>query len=82
MELKKRNKRISRMCREILDADEPFYWNYDLSKREKDLAIDFLLRTVLGYSEPSNSGEISLEYIEEKFFSAYNKITKKKVYPH
>ncbi|RDW15865.1 hypothetical protein CWR45_16065 [Oceanobacillus chungangensis] len=24
------------MCKEILDAEEPFYWNCDLSEREKE----------------------------------------------
>ncbi|GAA0341251.1 hypothetical protein ACFQ4Z_02930 [Oceanobacillus oncorhynchi subsp. oncorhynchi] len=75
--------KISVMCREILDSEEPFYWNYDLPEREKDLAIDFLLRAVLGFAERENgrfaAGGVS--YIEEKFYSAYNKITSKDVYP-
>jgi len=80
---KERYERIVKMCREILDAEEPFYWNYNLSEREKDYAIDFLLRAVLGYAERENGTFVDggLSYIEEKFFSAYNRITNKEVYP-
>lgn len=74
---KERYEKIATMCREILDTEEPFYWHYDLSRHEKDLAVDALLRAVLGLTEG-----ISLEYVEEKFYSAYNRITKKKVYPY
>lgn len=73
---------IAEMCREILDTEEPFYWNYDLSRHEKDLTIDLLLRTVLGLTEKTNDGTFSVGYASNKFNGAYNKLTKKKVYPY
>lgn len=69
------------MCREILDSEEPFYWHYNLSDKEKDLTIDALLRAVLGFAEMDKRPIGSFDYIEEKFFSAYNKVTGKEVYP-
>lgn len=80
---KERCRKIALMCREILDAEEPFYWHYDLKIEEKDHTIDSLLRAVLGYAERENErfSDGGLDYIEEKFYSAYNKITDKEVYP-
>ncbi|MCA1021773.1 hypothetical protein [Halobacillus litoralis] len=73
---RERYKRIALMCREILDGDEPFYWNYDLTDSDKDYTIDFLLRAVLGFAEKETEENFTspLPYIEEKFFSAYYKI--------
>ncbi|MFC2948508.1 hypothetical protein [Virgibacillus sediminis] len=80
----KRYERIAKMCREILDDEEPFYWNLDLSDRQKDYTIDFLLRAVLGFAEKEVEERYTdhLNYIEEKFYSAYNKITDREIYPY
>lgn len=76
-------KKIALMCRDILESDEPFYWNYDLEPHEKDIAIDLLLRSVLGLAEKESEkrGDGIMDYVEAKFYGAYSTITKKKVYP-
>lgn len=82
MSEQERLNRIAKMCREILDTEEPFYWNYDLSEQEKDLTVDSLLRAVLGFAEREDGAVDSINYIEGKFFSAYNELTGKEVYPY
>jgi hypothetical protein len=73
-----RRKEIAFMCREILDTDEPFYRNYELTEREKDNTIDLLLRVVLGFTEKDVTGEHpDLDYAEKKFYGAYKYITGK-----
>ncbi|MDM5199264.1 hypothetical protein QUF79_14680 [Fictibacillus enclensis] len=78
-----KHKRVAKMCREILDSENPLTFSLaNMEKREAILTIDFLLRAVLGYAEKeihNHSG--SMDYIEEKFFSAYKKVTKKEIYP-
>ncbi|MBP1948471.1 hypothetical protein J2Z82_001407 [Virgibacillus litoralis] len=46
-----------------------------MSDREKDLAIDSLLRAVLGFAETGEVTNDSLDYIESKFYYAYYNIT-------
>ncbi|MGP4073043.1 hypothetical protein ACTWQB_10875 [Piscibacillus sp. B03] len=77
-----KHREIAKMCREILDQDRPYYQIYNLTDREKDLAIDLLLRAVLGYSERElEKGLPGMDYIENKFYAAYYHITNKLIYP-
>lgn len=71
---------FSIMCREILDTEEPFYWIYNLSNNEKDMTIDLLLRAILGLVEQEDKTKAD-NYVEAKFYGAYNFITGKDIYP-
>lgn len=70
------------MCRDLLDTEQPYSWRKNIeTERERDLAIDLLLRTVLGLTEePDKEGQ--LDYAEIKFFSAYNTLTSKGKIPN
>ncbi|MBH0230071.1 hypothetical protein [Halobacillus yeomjeoni] len=66
-------KKIGLKCRSILDEELPFYFKYDLTDQEKDYAIDYLLRAILGFAERETDTERygdHFKYIEEKFYSA------------
>ncbi|WP_261133788.1 hypothetical protein [Bacillus sp. Marseille-Q3570] len=80
-----RYQKISKMCREILESDEPVWLELEkLSKKDSALAIDHLLRAVMAFAEKEHRENKSnpLNYIEEKFYAGYNCITGQKVYPY
>ena len=71
---------IAYMCKDLLESQEPYIWKNKVNEHERDIAIDLLLRSVLGLTEKQNSKE-HLNYVEQNFYGAYYQLTKKFVTP-